>query len=398
MSSDDTSVAVLETSRKSEGVGKSAKLHFHEKVTANNAQYRGIHPIVALESHNSRLAPLIIKALNALPPSSTHPSIPVQYAEGAWLERVKPDFVTVTRGPGLLPCLSTGLNCAKGLAVAWQVPLLGVNHMQAHALTPRLVNALEVNSDEVLEPQFPFLSLLVSGGHTMLVHSKQLTHHTILATTTDVAIGDVIDKAARQILPEEVIQSSDEMMYGRLLEQFAFPAEMQQYAYAAPATRAEEMSRKSSSWGWALAAPLAETRSGSKSKAMEFSFSGLGSAIKRICKERETTMTHDERIDLAREALRVAFEHLASRTLMALEQLNKVQAVSSKRVSTLVVSGGVASNRFLRKLYVRTRLKTTQTLNANESSKGSAHTSIPEALNTSFYCSHRHRYALITPP
>ncbi|KAL8873101.1 MAG: hypothetical protein Q9174_001373 [Haloplaca sp. 1 TL-2023] len=270
--------------------------------------------------------------------------------------------------------------------------------MQAHALTPRLVNALKVNSDD-LEPQFPFLSLLVSGGHTMLVHSKELTHHTILASTTDVAIGDVIDKAARQILPREVIQCADEMMYGRVLERFAFPAEIEQYAYVAPTTRAEEMSRKSSSWGWALAAPLAGTRSGSKSKAMEFSFSGLGSAIQRICKGRETTMRHEERVDLAREVLRVAFEHLASRTSMALEKLNKVQAPSSKRVSTLVVSGGVASNRFLRKLCVRTRaLKVIQTLGANEYNKGSAHTLMPEALNISLYYSHRRRYALTTPP
>lgn len=341
--SDDTSVAILQTTNNPGPTQNAAELHFHQKVTADNAQYRGVHPMVALESHNSQLAPLIAKAICALPSfSEGFPSISVRSEAGQWLEKTKPDFVSVTRGPGLLPCLSTGLNCAKGLAVAWQVPLVGVNHMQAHALTPRLVSALETNNNKRREPEFPFLSLLVSGGHTMLVHSRTLTHHAILASTTDVAVGDFIDKAARLILPEGVIQSSGEMMYGRLLENFAFPDGVLRYNYAAPETRAEEMSRKASSWGWALAAPLAETRSGSKSKAMEFSFSGLGSAVKRICQEKGTTMTLRERVDLAREALRVAFEHLASRVLMALKLLDETQTADAEGISTLVVSGGVA--------------------------------------------------------
>ncbi|KAL8694874.1 MAG: hypothetical protein Q9218_000538 [Villophora microphyllina] len=264
---------------------------------------------------------------------------------------MKPDFVTVTRGPGLLPCLTTGLNTAKGLAVAWEVPLVGINHMQAHALTPRLVSALGVGSQSGRrEPEFPFLTLLVSGGHTMLVHSKALTHHTILANTTDIAIGDFIDKAARLILPEEAVLSSGEIMYGRLLERFAFPDGVEAHEYTAPNTRAEEMSRKTLNWGWALAAPLAETRSGSKSKAMEFSFSGTGSAVKRICEGRIAAMTLGERVDLAQEAFRVAFEHLASRAIMALQPLDKVHTADGEKIHTLVVSGGVASNQFLKKV------------------------------------------------
>lgn len=236
--------------------------------------------------------------------------------------------------------LNTGLDTAKGLAVAWQIPLVGVNHMQAHALTPRLVSAL---SGSEAAPAFPFLSLLVSGGHTLLVHSRELVDHDILATTTDIAIGDCIDKIARLVLPPDVLEDGGDIMYGRHLERFAFPNGPADHNYTAPTTRAEEIARKTTKWGWALVPPLAETRSGSKSKAMEFTFSGLNSAVKRIC-ERTQEMDNEERRYLARESMRLAFEHLASRIGWALRDLEE----KGSRVGTLVVSGGVASNAFLR--------------------------------------------------
>ncbi|KAL8943763.1 MAG: hypothetical protein Q9216_000869 [Gyalolechia sp. 2 TL-2023] len=352
INSDDTCVAILETAGKVTGSTKlpGAKLHFHEKVTANNAEYRGIHPIVALSSHNEHLGPLIAKALPALPPEI--PGLPsLQVRSGStWLQKQRPDFISITRGPGLLPSLSAGLQTAKGLAVAWQIPLIGVNHMQAHALTPRLVTALETTSngnERQREPAFPFLSLLVSGGHTLLVHSKALTHHSILASTTDIAAGDVIDKMARSILPPDVIERSEESMYGRLLERFAFPNHQGYDDYAAPSTRAEELSSRPSNWEWALSVPLAN-----KAKGMQFSFSGLGSAVERICTRKETRMCLDERVDLARDVMRIVFEHLASRVILALRSMdeNKATADREKKIATLVVSGGVASNQFLRKV------------------------------------------------
>lgn len=258
------------------------------------------------------------------------------------LPKAKPDFITVTRGPGMRSSLTTGLDTAKGLAVAWQLPLVGVNHMQAHALTPRLVSMLDNPTHEV-EPAFPFLSLLVSGGHTLLVHSKDIAEHDILAITTDIAIGDAIDKIARSVLPPTVLQVGGEIMYGRLLERFVFPCGEKDHDYVSPKSRQEEIARRGTHWGWALVPPLAETRSGSKSKAMEFTFSGLDSAVKRIC-DGKPEMGDEERVDLARESMRIAFEHLASRVGWALRDLG----LKGQHIKTLVVSGGVASNAFLK--------------------------------------------------
>lgn len=286
-------------------------------------------------------------------------TIEVLSRHGEFQQKIKPDLISVTRGPGMRSSLTTGLDTAKGLAVAWQIPLVGVNHMQAHALTPRLVSALNSLCPES-EPAFPFLSLLVSGGHTLLVHSKDLCEHTILASTTDIAIGDAIDKMARSILPSDLLKEGGEIMYGRLLERFAFPIGETDHNYTAPTTRAEEIARRDSKWGWSLPPPLAETRSGSKSRAMEFTFSGLGSAVKRIC-EANPSMDHEQRNNLAREGMRVAFEHLASRVGWALTDLSRSQ---DQKLDTLVVSGGVASNKFLRTVYVSPDPQPLQNLNA----------------------------------
>ena len=242
--------------------------------------------------------------------------------------------------------LFTGLDTAKGLAIAWQIPLIGVNHMQAHSLTPRLAAAMEYSNEKNTPGlKFPFISLLVSGGHTLLVNTKSLIDHSILATTADIAIGDALDKIARAVLPPEIIQLSGEIMYGRLLDHYCFPtsssAENLDYAYIPPTTRLEELKLRQTKWGWALGAPLAHTRQ------MKFSFSGLESACGRIVEDRGATMDEEEKRELGTEAMRVAFEHLASRIIIALQSMNTT-ACNKEHPDTLVVSGGVASNKFLR--------------------------------------------------
>jgi N6-L-threonylcarbamoyladenine synthase len=376
-SCDDTSVAVLEKRDCCK-----ATLHFNSKITSDNRAYGGVYPIAAHESHQKTLATLVNAALRSLPPE---PLATAHLGNAVWVKgtdgtvlRKKPDFVTATRGPGMRASLITGVDTAKGLAVAWQVPFLGVNHMQAHALTPRLVSALEYASTsstgdgnnvgesehrdsfkfaggQEATPAFPFLSLLVSGGHTMLVLSKGLCDHEILSQTADIAIGDMLDKSARDILPREIINSSGSVMYGRTLEHYAFPdmsTSSNDYGYTSPmsnglAIRKSSLQRDNpqTQHDWSVSQPLLHPSPGvtPDQLAAKLSFSGIGSSVKSII-TRNPGMDDAERRLLAREAMRTAFEHLGSRTLMALPKL----LARGLHTSTLVVSGGVASNQYLK--------------------------------------------------
>ncbi|TVY81862.1 tRNA N6-adenosine threonylcarbamoyltransferase, partial [Lachnellula suecica] len=330
-----TRVTVLE-----KHMNNSATLHFNSKITSDNRSYGGVYPIVAHESHQQNVAALVNEALHSLPEASPEnglENVVVVKAGETIAIRKKPDFITATRGPGMRASLITGMDTAKGLAVAWQVPILGVNHMQAHALTPRLVSALDASSSGPAistDPSFPFLTLLVSGGHTMLVHSKALCDHEILANTTDIAIGDMIDKCARDILPPSIIASAPDVMYGPLLESYAFPDN--------PSKGEASQLTPQTIYNWKIATPY--SRSGPKgptSYLKSFSYSGIGSSVKRILEE-NPGMDDRERRVLARETMRVAFEHLASRVLLYL------QTLELKNIQTLVVSGGVASNQYLK--------------------------------------------------
>ncbi|KAH0542566.1 hypothetical protein FGG08_003071 [Glutinoglossum americanum] len=351
-SCDDTSVAILEkhgaktTASQGSTPARRATLHFHEKVTANNSQFRGIHPLVAAQSHQSTLANLVDTALKSLPLSSSYAhgatyTTPVRSESQKSIHK-KPDFISVTRGPGMRSSLTTGLDTAKGLAVAFQVPLVAVNHMQAHALTPRLVSALEGKHGGAPVPEFPFMSLLVSGGHTMLVYSTSTNDHKILASTVDIAIGDFLDKIARDIVPPADLEAGGDIMYGRLLEKFVFSDGAGGRNYTAPAMPSR--SHLKGRWGWKFAPPLHQE--GAKA-SMKFSFSGLGSAVERCFRDRAKDVSLCERLDIGQEAMRVAFEHLASRVVAALGKLSySIDPLNP--ISTLVVSGGVASNKFLK--------------------------------------------------
>ncbi|KAI6894190.1 hypothetical protein KC318_g10443 [Hortaea werneckii] len=372
-SCDDTSVALVEVRDGSptlqNGTAANDAPHlsvlFHEKVTANNDEYTGIHPLVALDSHRANLAPLVQRARKRL---SLYNSDDTQPSNSS----LPLKFVAVTRGPGMRSNLAVGLDTAKGIAVALDKPLIGVHHMQAHALTPRLLTAMtnKAQGGSQLEPAFPFLTVLVSGGHTMLLNSTSLTEHRTLAETQDIAIGDFLDKASRAILPPERLRPP----FGKALEEFAFcsqirkvdetmtenleiekgseyplseeviqPSEPDYSDYSPPSRRQDELESRSTRWGWALTPPLAESKGGDKSsRRMVYSFAGLLTSIERLVKRPDPLFLLRERQDLAREVQRVAFQHLASRILLYLE------SSSTFTGDTVVVSGGVASNSFLR--------------------------------------------------
>lgn len=143
----------------------------HLKSTLNSEQVGGIIPTEAL-SHHQRSMPLLLQKV-------------LQAHNGPI------DLVAVTRGPGMVGSLSVGLNLAKGVAIGLSTPLVGIHHMLGHLLIPRM------NQQDNIK--FPLLSLLVSGGHTMLVRSQDILHHEILIDTIDIAIGDSMDKCGRAL-------------------------------------------------------------------------------------------------------------------------------------------------------------------------------------------------------
>ncbi|KAM0250553.1 hypothetical protein ACHAQJ_008563 [Trichoderma viride] len=349
-SCDDTAVAVLSKSPS----GKT-RLLFNERISSDNRAFRGINPVVTVEGHNTALAPLVERALASLPDDDFHVA-GAEEDKGVTKSRNKvPDFVCATRGPGIMTNLSVGLNVAKGLALAWKVPLVGVHHMQAHALTPRLVHALEDKTDATSSsaPAFPFLSLLVSGGHTQLILSSSLVDHRIMATTGDIAIGNLLDQTARVILPASVLESSPDVMYGRMLEAFAFPpgadSTADYEAFFKPAlSRQEEIQDVESGYGWSIPLPFRNSRK------LAYSFASIHSHVHNIiaaaskdsASSPDEIMPLEQRRALARHTLRASFQHLASRLVLALQDTPSLQS-SAVKIKTLVVAGGVASNRFL---------------------------------------------------
>ncbi|KAF4505315.1 hypothetical protein G6O67_007276 [Ophiocordyceps sinensis] len=367
-SCDDTAVAILSQPR---STGRTALL-FNERISSDNREFRGVMPTVTVQGHNASLALLVRRALAALPDATDDAARVVEVRAGTrareeeekgggqqsttssttdkggrTLRKQMPDLMAVTRGPGIPTNLAVGLSTAKGLAVAWDVPLLGVHHMQAHALTPRLVRALEGEAG----PEFPFLTLLVSGGHTQLAHTASLTEHAIVVDTCDVAVGNLLDQAARFILPPEVLDASPDVMYGRELEAFAFPAPrgvtgdgdddvaaQHDAFFRAARSRHDEMVDVPSGYGWAMSLPFRHSR------RLAFSFGGIYAQVHRIAAARPH-MDEAERRALARHTLRAAFQHIASRMCLALDGAPGLASPGPPR--TLVVAGGVACNRFL---------------------------------------------------
>jgi len=165
-SCDETAVAVVEDGRHVRSNLIASQEHLHEK-------FGGVVPEVASRAHLENINPLITEAL---------------VEAGMWVAEV--DAVAVTVGPGLVGALLVGIACAKAVAMALGVPFVGVNHLEGHIYA----NVLEHGPIEE-----PFVSFIVSGGHTMLVHVPEPHVYELLGQTLDDAAGEAFDKVARFI-------------------------------------------------------------------------------------------------------------------------------------------------------------------------------------------------------
>lgn len=236
--------------------------------------YGGVVPEIAARAHAERIAPLVAAVL-----------------QDAGLELGDLDAIAATAGPGLIGGVMVGLVTAKALAMASDKPLIAVNHLEGHALSPRL-------ADPAL--QFPYLLLLVSGGHCQVLRVEGVGQYRRLATTIDDALGEAFDKTAKIL-------------------GLGFPG--------GPAV--ERLARQ----GSPKAVPLPRPLLGSSEP--HFSFAGLKSAVLRA----KQAGTHAD-ADIAAAFQQAALDCVIDRTRRAL--------VDSDGLTALVVAGGVAANQTIR--------------------------------------------------
>lgn len=240
----------------------------------------------------------------------------------------RPDLLCVTRGPGMVGSLNLTLQYAKGLALAWGIPLVGTHHMLGHIL---VLNLPTSEDPEQPPPQYPFLSLLCSGGHTMLVLLKSLTQHEILIDTMDIACGDAIDKAAREL-----------GMRGNMLG-----PELEKFVNLIPQSEREHFASirtldRNNEFGFKLTPPLRKPKHQKVPENLSFTFAYLLSSIKDHKKRSEL----DEKTKqfLAFKAQDAVFEHIIDRVNIAFAKYPNELA----EVRHFVCSGGVAANQVLR--------------------------------------------------
>lgn len=166
-SCDDTSAAVIRDEYLLSNVMASQEVH---------RQYGGVIPELASRAHQQNILPVVSQALKQ-----------------ADVTMDEVDAIAFTRGPGLLGSLLVGTSFTKGLAVATEKPIIEVNHLQGHILS----HFVKVPGGENRQPQFPFLCLLVSGGHTQIVRVDNHLDFEILGHTIDDAVGEAFDKCAK---------------------------------------------------------------------------------------------------------------------------------------------------------------------------------------------------------
>lgn len=255
---------------------------------AMHAAYGGVVPELASRDHIRRVVPLLRQAL----------------AE-AQRDLADVDAIAYTAGPGLAGALLVGSAFAEALAFALGKPVMPVHHLEGHLLSPLL--AAE-------PPQFPFVALLVSGGHTQLMHVTGVGHYELLGETLDDAAGEAFDKTAK-------------------LLGLGYPGGP---ALAKLADTADP----------ALVAEIKLPRPMLHSGDLEFSFAGLKTAVLTRVKaaEAEGGLT-----DVGRAALAAAVQEAISDVLVA----KCVQALKQTGLSRLVVAGGVGANRHLRASLVK---------------------------------------------
>lgn len=358
-SCDDTCIAVVETDKRGylRGITRM-KLEIKSNIVSSqvklHARYGGVYPTLAKREHQKNLVPVLIQALKGAKllktktQNSKLPTVRPQQFKIQNLEKIlkrepdllknltkflkryeKPkidastssastlsdnrrvDLIAVTTGPGLEPCLWTGVNFAKALAYFWQLPIIPVNHIEAHIFA----NFVGSNSKFL----FPAICLVVSGGHTQLILMKNFGKYKILGETRDDAAGECFDKVARIL-------------------GLGYPG----------GPMIEKLSKiyylKSKIYKIKLPRPMINQ------KNFDFSFSGLKTAVLYDFKNRLLRVRQSRGYirAMAAEVQRAIVDVLINKTFRAAKEFN---------AKTIIVGGGVAANEKLRKQFKTQSLK-----------------------------------------
>ena len=277
-SCDETAAAVVTDARAIESNVVFSQLQAH-------AEYGGVVPEIAARAHLDAIDTVVQQAL--------------EDAKAQWNAI---DAIAVTAGPGLIGGVIVGVMVAKTLAALHQKPLVAVNHLAGHALTARL-------TDDVA---FPYLLLLVSGGHCQILLVEDVGRYQLLGATIDDALGEAFDKTAKML----------NLGYpgGPMIERLAKLGDAQAYDFPKP------MAGK---------------------PGADFSFSGLKTAIRYAILEKAEavgTLIEKDKADVAASFQRVALEVLTDRLQNAIAMAHELRP----DMNALVVAGGVAANQYLK--------------------------------------------------
>jgi tRNA N6-adenosine threonylcarbamoyltransferase len=277
-SCDETSVALVRDGRVlASQVASQIKLH---------AEYGGVVPELAAREHLRNLMPVARMALAA-----------------ARIEPEQLDAVAATQGPGLPNALLVGLKAGQALAFALGKPFIGVNHHEAHLYSPWIQGEPPVADFESFEPN---VSLIVSGGHTMLVHVEAELHHCVLGSTIDDAAGECFDKTAKLI----------GLAYpgGPEIDRLAAEGNPRAFDFPRPMLR---------------------------DPGDDFSFSGLKTSVRYFIRDHPAVLEDTQKLcDLCASVQAAIVEVLVTKTMRAAARLG---------VECVTASGGVTCNRALRK-------------------------------------------------
>ena len=209
------------------------------------------------------------------------------------------DAVAATAGPGLIVCLSVGLSFGKTIAYSLNKPFIAVNHLEGHALSPKLNSVLD----------YPYLLLLISGGHTQFLNVQGLGNYQRLGTTIDDAVGEAYDKTAKLL--------GIEFPGGPQIETYAIKGDPNRFVLPKPIFN----------------------RGG-----CNLSFAGLKTAVLRISKQ---IKTKKDKYDLAASFQKTIEEILYKKSKVAFNEFKKINNVKKNR---FVIAGGVAANKRISKI------------------------------------------------